>query len=403
MYTPSQKILSRYADVLVNFALNNGKGVKKGETIYLIISEDARPLMVELRKTIAKAGAHLILRYTPSDEGRFNFSKDFYTLAAPHQLSYTPEKYFTGIVEEVDHVIGILSNDPKQLEGIDPGKLSIHGNALTKFRVLYSAKQSQGKLSWTLAQYGTEALAKEAGLTLKEYWGEIIKACYLDTKNPIKQWKDTFKKIESVKKKLDALPIDTLHIEGEDINLLISFGEKRKWLGGGGSNIPTFEIFCSPDWRGTEGWIRFNQPVYYLGNKISGVELWFEEGKVVQCSAKQGEKLLKSMIASENADKIGEFSLTDSRFSRITKFMANTLYDENIGGPEGNTHIALGKAYKEGYAGDPKKLKDSDWKNLGFNTSSVHTDIFSTSPRTVTAYLKNKKSKVIYTKGKFTV
>ena len=74
MYTPSQKILSRYADVLVNFALNNGKGVKKGETIYLIISEDARPLMVELRKTIAKAGAHLILRYTPSDEGRFNFS-----------------------------------------------------------------------------------------------------------------------------------------------------------------------------------------------------------------------------------------------------------------------------------------------------------------------------------------
>ena len=58
------------------------------------------------------------------------------------------------------------------------------------------------------------------------------------------------------------------------------------------------------------------------------------------------------MIAAENADRIGEFSLTDARLSRIDRFMADTLYDENMGGPFGNTHLALGNACQDTYDGD---------------------------------------------------
>ena len=111
--------------------------------------------------------------------------------------------------------------------------------------------------------------------------------------------------------------------------------------------------------------------------------------------------MLKEMIATEGADKIGEYSLTDRRHSRITKFMAETLYDENIGGPEGNTHLALGRAYEDTFSGNVAKLTKKQSKALGFNDSSVHTDIISTTKRTVTAHLKNGTQKVIYTDGEF--
>jgi aminopeptidase len=172
-------------------------------------------------------------------------------------------------------------------------------------------------------------------------------------------------------------------------------------LGGSGRNIPSFEVFTSPDWRGTEGWINFNQPLYRYGNLIDGIRLEFKGGKVVKSTAKKGEKVLKEMIKAENADKVGEWSLTDKRLSRITKFMAETLYDENVGGPFGNTHIALGNSYVDSYEGPIHKMTRKQFEKLGYNYSSVHTDIMSTTNRTVVAHLKNGKEKVIYKDGKF--
>ena len=108
------------------------------------------------------------------------------------------------------------------------------------------------------------------------------------------------------------------------------------------------------------------------------------------------------MIAQENADKVGEVSLTDKRHSRITKFMATTLFDENAGGEFGNTHIALGNAYKDTYPGDIANVSDEEWKEMGYNSCpKVHTDIVSTTNRTVTAILEDNSEKIIYADGKF--
>ena len=127
------------------------------------------------------------------------------------------------------------------------------------------------------------------------------------------KWKSVQAQIEEIKDKLDTLEIDTLHIKGDDVDLHILIGESRKWLSGGGKNIPSFEIFTSPDWRGTSGSIYFNQPLYYSGKRIAGVSLTFENGVVVTSFATENEEALKEMIAQENADKVGEFSLTDKR------------------------------------------------------------------------------------------
>src|SRR3989338_9229429 len=90
-------------------------------------------------------------------------------------------------------------------------------------------KERQGKFTWTLALYGTEAMAKEAGMSLEEYWGEIIKACYLDSADPIAEWKRIQKEQDRLKAALDGLKIESVHVKGKNIDLTVKLGPDRKW------------------------------------------------------------------------------------------------------------------------------------------------------------------------------
>lgn len=408
-YTPNGTILKKYADVMVNFALGKGKGIKKGDVVRLSGSESCKPLFIAIHNAIIDAGGHVISHYGPDEEKgdrrrNINFSRYFYEHATDEQLKFFPKNYLKGVVDDMDHSLFILAEkDPHAMDGVDPKKILLRGKTMKPFMDWRHEKEYKGKLTWSICMYGTAAMAKEAGLSEKEYWNQIIKACYLDKKNPIAVWKKLYREIESYRRKLSALSpkIDRLHVKGVDADLWIRLGEKRQWLAGRGYNMPSFEIFTSPDWRGTNGWIRFNQPLYRYGTKMTGIQLWFKDGRVIKSKAKTNEKFLKQMIATENADKIGEYSLTDSRHSRITKFMAETLYDENVGGPQGNTHLAVGMSYRDTYSGNVAKLTDAQAKKLGFNDSSVHTDIISTTRRIVTAHLRNGTQKVIYEDGKF--
>ena len=404
IYQPSQKTLQKYADVLINFALNRGKGLKKGEVVRLVAWESAKPLYRELQRAILEKGGHILGDYRPDDDRSYNFSKLFYETAGDKQLQFYPKHYLEGLVQDVDHSVIVISEANKEaLKGVDPKKIMKRAQTLKPFQEQLMQKENQGEFTWTLGLYPTEEMAREAGLSLKEYWKQVEKACFLDKKDPISEWKEVTKGIETIRQKLNKMPIDSLHIEGEDVDLRISVGEMRRWVGGNGRNIPSFELFTSPDWRGTNGWIRFNQPLYRYGNIIKGIELTFKNGKVVQSKASKNEHVLKEMINTKGADKVGEFSLTDKRHSRITQFMAETLFDENMGGQYGNTHIALGRSYADAYAGDASSMKPKDWSKLGFNDSSVHTDIISTTDRTVTALLKDGSEQVIYKKGRFQV
>lgn len=404
MYKPPAIILKRYANVLVNFALNGGKGLRRGEVVHLVCYEAGKALFRELKRAILIKGGHVLSDYRPDSGDRFPFDRDFFELAKPHQLDFFPRKYARGLVNEIDHTIFIESEtDTHELEGIPPKNIMRRGLAWKPYMDWRRDKENKGKYTWTIALFGTEAMAKEAGLSEKAYWEQIIKACFLDTNDPIKEWKSIYAALEKKRKTLNSLPIDKLHVTGPDADLWIHLGKKRQWVGGSGRNIPSFELFTSPDWRGTSGWIRFNMPLYRYGVLIEGAELWFKDGRVVKARARKNEKVLKEMIRTKNADKIGEFSLTDRRFSRINKFMATTLYDENVGGRYGNTHLALGKSYQDCYTQDPGELSPEDWERLGFNDSSVHTDIVSTTPRTVTAHMKDGAKKIIYKNGLFRI
>jgi aminopeptidase len=401
-YSPPAEILDRYAEVLVNFALGGGTGIKPGETVYLSASLSALPFYRALRKVIFDSGGLMISALGDDMDG---FGGYFYERASDQQLTAFPAPYYKGLVKVIDHRIAVLSDhDVHELDDVEPKKMMLAQKSRKPLSQWLEKKENEGKYTWTLALYGTPSMAKEAGLSLDEYWRQIIKACYLDKQDPIAQWRKISAEVERVAKTLTDLKLQKLHIKGRDVDLKLDVGESRKWLGGSGRNIPSFEVFTSPDWRGTEGWIRFNQPLYYFGPKVEGIELQFKKGRVVSATAKNNQKLLKEMLATDKgAAQIGEVSLTDKRLSRISKFMAETLFDENMGGPFGNTHLAVGRSYTDTYAPGTKGVSKATYKKLGYNESAIHVDMISTADRTVTATLPSGLQKVIYRSGQFTI
>jgi len=397
MHQPSHQILKNYAKILLNYALNSGQGIKKGEVVFLQVPESAKPLLFHLYQITLDSGAHPIVQYIPDQ-----MQRTFFDSADDNQISFFPAIYLKGKIEQADHFLTIMAEtDKHELEGIDPKRILQKHQAFKPYLDWRRKKETAGKFTWTLGLYPTPAMAKEAGLTLQQCWQQVIKACFLDAVEPIKKWQSVNRKMSLIKNKLNQLDIDHLHIKSQKTDLWVKIGSHRSWAGGSGQNIPSFEIFTSPDWRGTKGYIYFNQPLYRYGHLINGVYLKFEKGRVIESKANKGERVLKEMIKTKNADKIGEISLTDSRFSKIDRFMAETLYDENMREANGNVHLALGARHHECFTCDLKKNSRQDWQKLGFNDSVVHTDIISTLDRTVTAYLKNGRHQIIYRHGRF--
>jgi aminopeptidase len=367
--------------------------------------ELSRPLYIALAKQIWRSGGNVIFNYNLSSKSPAdNLDKYFLQTANDQQIDFFAKDYLRGFVKQIDHRVVIICDANMQaLKGVDPARIMRRSSVYKPYHEWLDKKENQGKYTWTLGIYGSPAMARAAGLSLEKYWQEIIKACYLDKPDPIACWKKIYAEIETISQKLNDLPIEWLRVIGPDMDLRLKIGSQRRWNGGGGRNVPSFEIFTSPDWRGTEGWAKFNQPLYIYGNLVEGIELKFKNGLVVESSASKNQKLLREMIATKGADRLGEFSLTDARFSRISKFMAEILYDENIGGRFGNTHVALGASFHDCFKGDPSKVGRAEWNKMGFNDSSVHTDIISTTNRTATATLADGSEVVIYKNGRFTV
>ncbi len=401
-YVPDRAVLERYARLLVEFALGTGEGIAAGDVVQVSGNDACKPLYVEACKAVWRAGGHVIHQYMPAEDAQDDVQRAFYELASDEQIDFLPERYARALIDQLDHTLVIHSPAlPRSLDGVDPARQMRRALARKPEHDWEQAKENRGEWSWTVASYGTPGMAAEAQMPIEAYWDQIIRACFLDLEDPVSRWREVRRTIHTTRDRLNALPIDRLHVEGADVDLWVTLGERRRWRDGVGANLPSFELFTSPDWRGTEGWIRFSEPLYAFGTLIKGVELEFRGGLVSRALAAENEPVLHELLATENADRIGEFSLTDARLSPIDRFMADTLYDENVGGPFGNTHIALGDSYHDAYDGDPATLDSQALERLGFNASAIHTDIVSTTNRTVTALLRDGTERLIYADGHF--
>jgi aminopeptidase len=395
----SDRQLDNYAEVLLWGIKTARDGQYRKNDIILVRYDLAALTLAEiLQKKILEQGMHPVLRLSATSVMELTF----YAGANPSQLVFQAP----GDRELCEHLNGsIYLHAPESLTHlgvIDPRKIGRAAVARKPLRDILTRREEKGLFGWTLCSLPTPAQARHAGLSLKAYAGQIIKACYLHTKNPVQEWETILKKAAAIKKWLNNMQVKTYHVESAQIDLMITPGQQRRWIGISGHNIPSFELFLSPDWRGTEGVYYANQPSFHNGNYVEGVRLEFRKGSAVKIRACKGESFVKKQLSMDSgANKVGEFSLTDTRFSKIDTFMANTLYDENYGGRHGNCHLAVGASYTDTYAGNPARLTREIKAQLGFNDSALHWDLINTGQKTVTAQLKSGKKLVIYEKGKF--
>jgi aminopeptidase len=398
MFTKKQ--LERYADVLW-WGLTTAKKVafKKNDIVLIRYNSSAVELAEVLYAGLLSRGMHPVQRVSPSA----TMEKDFYLHSSNRQLVFIPP----GEKELMSRLNGsIYLHAPESithLSAVAPQKIGKTTVAQKALRDILNRREARGSFSWTLCIFPTAELAGQAGLSLEDYTRQVVKACFLSKSDPITEWRHIYNNARSIKKWLNSMKVKFLHVESDNIDLEITPGEKRQWIGISGRNIPSFEIFVSPDWRGTRGQYHADQPSYRSGNRVEGVRLEFNKGKVIKVSSETGQEFVKKQLRMDKgADKVGEFSLTDRRFSRINRFMANTLFDENYGGKYGNCHIALGSSYSNTYTGDSKRLNQALKQKLGFNESALHWDLVNTEKKRVTAHLQTGKAITIYENGRFT-
>jgi aminopeptidase len=391
--------LDKYADVLLWGLSTARKGrFKKGDTIFLQYDPAATSLAEVLYVKILERGMYPLQRMGLTTL----MERSFYEKATERHLAWLPP----GDRELYERINGrIFLRAPESLthlKDIDPMRISRVLVSRKVFRDILDKREEKGAYSWTLCTYPTAGLAKQAKMSVAAYAGQIVKACFLDEKDPVRKWDAVHTEATRIKEWLTTLKVRYFRINSKNIDLVLTPGEKRKWAGISGHNIPSFEVFLSPDWRGTEGVYYANLPSFRSGNYVEGVRLVFKKGKVVEADAKKGAEFLKKQIAMDRgASRIGEFSLTDRRFSPIDRFMADTLFDENFGGAEGNCHLALGASYSDTFSGNPARLTKELKQELGFNDSALHWDLVNTEAKTVTARLTNGREIVIYEKGAF--
>ncbi|HON78047.1 MAG TPA: aminopeptidase [Spirochaetota bacterium] len=397
--TLTRSQLEKYADVLIwGLETARHKPFKQHDTILLRYEIPGLPLAETVYRKLLEKKWNVIPRAltTPAME------KDFFNYSDSTMRRFVGT-WDKNLYENLNGNIFISApSSLTHLKDVDPKRMNEVAVARKSLKKIVESRDEKGLFGWTLCTYPTEELARQAKLPLKEYTSQIVKACFLNTKDPVAKWKEIFDNSMEIKKWLNSLAIESLHMESKSCDLTITPGEKRKFIGISGHNIPSFEIFTSPDWRGTRGKFFANQPSYRSGNYVRNVTLEFKDGVVVSSGAGSGEKFLKEMLSmDEGARRVGEFSLTDTRFSKIDTFMADTLFDENFGGPHGNSHIAIGSSYSDTFTGDPATLTAAAKKKLGFNDSALHWDLVNTEDKRVQAHLKGGKTITLYEKGMF--
>ncbi len=403
----SDRQLERYGRVMV-WALetarsSSGAVFAPGEVVHLRYDALAGPLAEHVYRELIRKGIHVL----PDINVGPNMERIYYEEAGEKQLTF----FGPWVESRVSHLNGLVAirapESLTHLKDCDPDKMALRSKAGKPLLDIRKDRENQGLFAWTLCDYPTPVLAEQAGMTLDEYAEQVALACYLDDADPVATWTETMAMIDKVKAWLTGLDIDHVHVMSDDgeTDLKVWIGERRRWLGGSGHNIPSFEVFVTPEAGRAEGIYHASEPSFRSGRYVRGARLEFRGGEVVNATAEAEEDYLRSRVALDDGSRLlGEFSLTDRRFSRITRFMASTLYDENVGGDNGNCHVAIGRGFQDSIRlRKGEEMTPELAKEMKVSDSSEHWDLITTTPRQVVAYLKDGTGLVIYENGQFTL
>jgi aminopeptidase len=324
--------VAKLAEVLVNYSLD----LKPGQQLAIFTSPLADELTLAVYAEALKAGAHISIesRVPGTDEL-------FYQLASDAQLEYiSPWRRL--VTETFDAHLAIESqHNTRELTGVDPQRMAHVRKARAPLTKTFMERSAREELRWCLTVYPTQAMAQDAEMSLREYEDFVYRAGLLDQPDPVAAWRREGERQRELINWLSGS--DEVILKGSDIDLRLSIKGRTFKEDDGRYNFPAGEIFTGPVESSVNGWVRFRYPAIFSGQEITGVELWFEDGKVVREQATKGQDLLTSALNTDpGARYLGEWGIgTNYQIQRFTK---NMLFDEKIGG---TIHLALGASYPE--------------------------------------------------------
>jgi aminopeptidase len=366
--------LDAYAELVVRVGAN----VQPGQLVDVIANIEHADAARAVTRAAYRAGASYVdVRYSDP-----HLRRALVEYGSDGVLSWTPPwllERARAIGRERAAIVALVGDAEPDLLADLPGERV--GRARMVELAAESVRQMNERLNnWVVIGVPNEGWATQmfGEPDLERLWELVAHCVRLDDDDPVESWREHVARLSARVRQLDELNIDRLHFRGPGTDLTVGLLPQSLWQGVESvtdtgivyvANMPTEEVFTTPDSRRTEGIVRSTRPLVLNGTVVRGLELRFEAGRIVDVRADEGADVIRGELETdERAPYLGEVSLVDgtSRVGRTGLTFWDTLFDENA-----TCHIAYGAAYAEAVDGGLIE---------GVNVSTVHTDFMIGGP-----------------------
>lgn len=364
-----------YVRPLAKLAVQLGANVQPGQNVLVVSEPGKEPLARAVAEAAYERGAKFVDMYVFD----MYFKRARLLHADPETLDYVPPWLGAQVLALGEHRAASIALSgpvaPHLMDDLDP---ALVGKDMLPWLKEIPEVVEARTTNWTGIPCPTDDWAAlvhpglEPGEALDRLWQEIAHICRVDEPDAAAAWRSRLDQLVEVAGKLDALALDALRYEGPGTDLTVGLFPSSRWQTVRFStvdgiehvaNIPTEEVFTTPDPERVSGVVRATKPLFTSGTAISGLQVRFEDGRAVGIDAEQGAATLQALAAHDaGAARLGEVALVDreSRIGATDTVFFDTLIDENAA-----SHIALGHGYANA-------VDDNDRSRM--NSSGIHID-----------------------------
>jgi aminopeptidase len=380
--TSSDSRLDRYADLAVRVGAN----VAEGQLVDVWGLVQHAPLMRAVARAAYVAGA----RYVDVHYLDQHVKRAMIELGSEEILTWTPpwllERARAMGREHAAAIVVTGDPEPELLSDLDGARV---GKARMTELAKENLRQTNERLvNWTVVAYPNEGWARTVfgEPDVERLWEQVAFAVRLDEPDPVESWREHMQRLVDRADRLNELDLDAVRFRGPGTDLTVGLLAESTWAAARYEtrwgrehipNMPTEEVYTSPDARRTEGVVRATRPLAVLGTIVRDLEVRFENGRAVDVDASAGAEVVRSqMETDEGAAYLGELALVDgaSRVGQTGLTFFDTLFDENA-----SCHIAYGDAIVSAVRG-AEGLAPDELRARGINHSAIHTDFMIGGP-----------------------
>ncbi len=375
-----EDLLERYARLVIRVGIN----LEPGREVAIRAMIEHAPLVRALVRAGYEAGARRVeVDYEDLEVLRSQIA------LAPEEAVGTASRWMFERLDDVREQrraqVFVIGFPPDMFGGLDPARVARSFPAPAALRGAIRKLGDSKERAWTVIACPTPSWAEQVydEPDVERLWQALAHVCRLDEPDPIAAWRAHIDNLEARSALLNERHFDAVRFRGPGTDLTVGLLPQSRWYGGASKtnlglryvpNLPTDEVYTSPDRRRADGAVRATRPVALTnGTIVRDLELVFRAGAIVQATATHGEAEVHAELdAFEGARHLGEIALVDqrSRVGELGTLFYNLLLDENAA-----CHIAYGASILGAFEALPEGLSDDELRGMGVNRAHVHTDL----------------------------